>query len=88
MNQEEIKERATLVVESVRRALANGCRHYHPDTGELLADARAILTCMRDRGEVTVQQPRECGCGHREYSADRVLCPECAQALPVLRGAS
>ena len=77
-----VREKAELMVASVRQALENGCRHYDPETGALLSDPRAILVCLRDKGQVTIQEPRRCPCGHREYEDSQVLCPTCGVGLP------
>lgn len=52
-----VREKALLMIESVEKALANGCRHYDPETGELLHDVRSILTCLAKKKTVTVQEP-------------------------------
>lgn len=77
-----VREKAKLMVAEVKRALDNGCRHYDPETGALLSDSRAILTCLRDKGSVTVHAPRRCPCGHREYDGSKTLCPSCGIGLP------
>ncbi len=52
-----VREKALLMIESVEKALANGCRHYDPETGELLPDVRSILTCLAKKKNVMVQEP-------------------------------
>lgn len=75
------RERAELLIDSVRKALENGCRHYDPETKELLPDARAVLKCLVLRRHVLVHQPRKCPCGHFEYAAS-VVCPSCGGTIP------
>ncbi len=47
---DEIEANAHLLIAEVKRALANNCLHYDPETKELLSDPKAILTCLRDKG--------------------------------------
>lgn len=82
MSAEETEALAHLMIAEVKRALANGCLHYDPDTKALLSDPKAILECLRDKGTVVVQEPRRCRCGHREHGNDKELCPVCGTALP------
>jgi len=79
-----VEEKAKLLIDSVTKALANGCCHYDPETGQFLSDPKAILTCLRDKKQVRVHEPRRCPCGHREYEDSKLICQECGLGLPVL----
>ncbi len=79
---EEVEANAHLLIAEVKRALANNCLHYDPETKELLSDPKAILTCLRDKGSVVVQEPRRCRCGHREHGNDPSICPVCKTEIP------
>jgi hypothetical protein len=49
-------EKAYLLIASVRAAMKNGCRHYDPETGELLASEAQVLRCMRNKFAVRVDE--------------------------------
>ena len=77
---------AILMIGEIKRALANGCLHYDPDTNALLSDPKAILSCLAAKGSVIVQEPLRCRCGHRVHGNDKALCPVCGAALPIKPG--
>lgn len=51
-------EQARLMIQEMRKALAQGTKHYDPETGELLPDEASILNCLKEKGSV-VFEPRE-----------------------------
>ena len=51
------QQAAVLLVESVKNALANGTRHFHPETEEPLNTMLEILTCLRNTGSVVLGPP-------------------------------
>lgn len=50
-------EKATLMIREFQRAIDSGCRHYDPETDELLPDVKSILACLRRVRSVRVEPP-------------------------------
>jgi hypothetical protein len=50
------EEKAKLLIASVKYALAKGVQHFDK-SGRRLLSAKEVLECLRDEGEVVLQEP-------------------------------
>jgi hypothetical protein len=61
MSEVSAEEKARMLIEGVKSALAQGVKHYHPKTGVELTTIFEILTVLREEGSVDLSRAGEPG---------------------------
>lgn len=56
MKTDDVLKKALALIASTERALAVGVRHYNR-AGALLMTSQEVLLCLRDEGEITLEDP-------------------------------